>query len=61
MAIQPTYLADRAVAVRYGVNRGTVWRWARDTDFPDPVKIFGITRWRLLDIEKWEKQHDKAA
>ncbi|MEW6076674.1 MAG: AlpA family phage regulatory protein [Thermodesulfobacteriota bacterium] len=49
------FLSDRQVGERYGVDRGTVWRWVREGNFPAPVKLSsGCTRWRLCNLEKWE-------
>ena len=50
------YLSDRQVAKRYGVSRGTPWRWAKsDPSFPRPVELTpGCTRWRLDALERWE-------
>lgn len=49
------WLCDKLVAKRYGVGRVTPWRWAREGDFPQPVKLGGkCTRWRLSDLEAWE-------
>jgi predicted DNA-binding transcriptional regulator AlpA len=56
------YLSDTQVAIRYGVSRQTVWRWAAtDETFPNSIKLSpGCTRWRLSDIEAWESQKGAA-
>lgn len=52
----PTYLNDKQVAARYGVSRVTPWRWAKESDFPEPVQLTpGCTRWLLSDLEQWER------
>lgn len=50
------YLNDRQLADRFGIEKGTVWRWARsDPSFPKPVKLSPQTvRWRSDEIEAWE-------
>ena len=50
------YLSDVQIALRYGVSRQTIWRWAScDPQFPTAIKLSaGCTRWRLSDIEVWE-------
>lgn len=49
------YLSDTSLAKRFSVSRATIWRWA-EGDFPQPVKLSpGCTRWRLAEIEAWEK------
>lgn len=51
------YLPDTRVAARYGVHRTTPWRWDKtDPTFPKPVRLSpGCTRWKLSDLEAWEK------
>jgi len=52
------FLSDMQVAARYAVSRATIWRWSRGTDFPDPVRLGpGTTRWRLSELEEWERKH----
>lgn len=62
-SIASTYLSDNQIAIRYGVSRQTVWRWAaNDSAFPTPVKLSpGCTRWKLSDIESWEASKGGAA
>ncbi|ATX67685.1 AlpA family phage regulatory protein [Roseinatronobacter bogoriensis subsp. barguzinensis] len=46
------------IALRFGVSRNTVWRWSRTSEnkFPNPVRLTPrVTRWRLADIERFEK------
>jgi prophage regulatory protein len=52
-----TYLTDVKLAQRYGVHRTTPWRWVKsDPSFPKPIVLTaGCTRWKLSDIEAWEK------
>lgn len=43
------------LAERFGVCRGTIWKWTREKKFPKPVKISkGCTRWILDEVIKWE-------
>lgn len=51
----PAYLTDRQAAARYSVSRNTVWRWAKDGNFPKPIHLSPqCTRWRRSDIVAWE-------
>lgn len=52
-----TYLSDIQLAARYSVHRTTPWRWVKtDPTFPQPVSLTpGCTRWKLSEIETWEK------
>jgi len=58
-----TYIADTSIALRFGVHRTTVWRWVKvDPTFPKPISLSpGCTRWKLSEIEGWEKQRASAA
>lgn len=57
------YLSDKQVAERYGVTVPTVWRWHKsDPAFPRAIKLStGTTRWKLSEIEAWEKSRATAA
>lgn len=57
-----SYLTDAALAARFGVSRATPWRWAKEGNFPQPVKLSpGCTRWRLSDVEAWEAKQANGA
>lgn len=57
------YVTDKNVAERYGVTVPTIWRWAKSVEgSPQPVKLTGgTTRWRLDELEAWEKSQAKVA
>lgn len=58
----PTYLNVKQVASRFAVSVPTIWRWAREGFFPRPQKLGpGCSRWRLVDIEAWEKSRVEVA
>lgn len=58
----PVFLTARQVAERESVSVPTVWRWAREGNFPQPVKLGpGCTRWRLADLEAWEAERGEVA
>ncbi|WP_231365736.1 AlpA family transcriptional regulator [Thioalkalivibrio sp. ALMg3] len=49
------------IAEREEVSPSTVWRWVRNGDFPQPVRLSpGCTRWRLEDVERWESERGAA-
>jgi prophage regulatory protein len=57
MLSNPIYVSDRDLAARFKNSRASIWRWVRTRGFPEPVKFTpGCTRWRLADIEKWERE-----
>ena len=51
------FLSDNQLAERFGIARGTVWRWNRENpSFPKPLKLSsGCTRWALNEITEYEK------
>jgi predicted DNA-binding transcriptional regulator AlpA len=58
------YLTTGQVRERFGVSDMWVYRYIRDHGFPKPVKFGGPTsarRWRLSEIEQWERERIKAA
>lgn len=63
ITIEITFLSDAQLAIRFSVNRVTIWRWRKtDPTFPQPVKLSpGATRWRLSEIEAWEQSRTKLA
>lgn len=52
------YLPDRMVAERFGVQKQTIWRWAKTSPlFPKAIKFEGgTTRWRLSDLIAYERK-----
>jgi prophage regulatory protein len=50
------YLRVQQLAQRWDVSVPTVWRWTADGKIPSPLKLSpGTTRWRLDEIEAYEK------
>ncbi|MFO7582920.1 helix-turn-helix transcriptional regulator [Guyparkeria sp.] len=61
MDITPTHINDRQAAARYSFSRATWWRLVRAGKAPQPVKLSpGCTRWRVADLEAWEKARAEA-
>lgn len=51
------YFSVEQVAQRFGVSKDTIWRWKREGQFPAAVRLGGgCTRWKLSDLENWEKK-----
>lgn len=49
------YQTVKQIAKRYGNHAATIWRWVKNGQFPQPVKLSpGCTRWRLSDVQAWE-------
>ena len=49
------YLSIKSVAARYEVTVDCIRKWVAADKFPAPMRINGAARWRLSDIEDWEK------
>lgn len=45
-----TFIDAVTLAKMLGVDRSTVWRLSARGRLPRPVKVAGLTRWRLVDI-----------
>ena len=60
------YSSDKAVGVRYEVDRATIWRWANHPryqrlGFPKPEKIGPNTsRWNDAKLDAWDAARDDA-
>ena len=42
-------------------SKPTLWRRVQDGSFPQPIKIHGVTAWRLRDIQDWQRAQVQAA
>ena len=56
MSTTAEFLRDRDVAARYDITRAAVWRLTKRGELPEPLRIGGVTRWRLEDLERREAQ-----
>jgi len=45
------------------VSRSTLWRMTQREDFPKPVLLMGLKRWRRDELESWlsSRQENSAA
>lgn len=43
-------LRDREVARILSCSKSTVWARVKTGDLPQPIKVFGMTRWRASQI-----------
>lgn len=46
-------LRQRDLMEFFGISRSTFWRMSRRDDFPKPVMVMGMKRWRCEDLELW--------
>ena len=43
------------------ISRSTLWRMMRHMDFPKPVVLMGLKRWRTEDLESWLRARQENA
>lgn len=56
------YFSDKSLAARYQVTRQTIWRWVREENFPQPIKLGkAAVRWHEVDILRWEQSKQVGA
>jgi prophage regulatory protein len=56
------YVSAGQLAERYGVDKSTVWRWAKNGTIPPPTKFSDqCTRWSLDDIEQRDAERASRA
>ena len=52
----------REAAAFLGFSIASLWRLPhKDSTFPKPIKIAGMTRWRRSDLEQYINQRAEAA
>jgi prophage regulatory protein len=52
--MQKEFLTDRETAQYFGVSKATVWRFCKQPDFPQPIKLGpSTTRWKRSDLESY--------
>jgi hypothetical protein len=56
-----TYLTSAQVAERYQVSPATVKDWRYHGTGPEWVNIGGKPRYRLSDLERWEREREAVA
>lgn len=55
------FLTTKELAGRLGVSQRTVQGWAKNGTGPKQVKLGGGTvRYRLIDVEAWEKRNERG-
>lgn len=56
------YITDKYLSQLLDVSRQTVWRWVREGNLPQPLKLGpNCTRWKMSDIEAWEASRRAVA
>ena len=49
------------LAERHSVAVQTVWCWNSNETGPPYIKVGRLVRYRLRDVEAWERQHERNA
>jgi len=52
MAPEKLLIPDKQAAEMLSIGRSTFWREVKAGNLPQPVKIGGVTRWRLADLRR---------
>lgn len=56
------YVSVGQLAERYGVDKSTVWRWAKNGTIPAPTKFSDqCTRWSLDEVERRDAERGQQA
>lgn len=50
---QKLLVRDTTAAKMLDMGRSTFWKAVRDKLLPEPVKIGGLTRWRVSDLQQY--------
>ena len=52
-AIEPVMITARQLAVLLQVSTRQVWRMLSAGRVPTPIRVGGIVRWRMAEVENW--------
>ena len=52
-AIEPVMITARQLAVLLQVSTRQVWRMLSAGRVPKPIRVGGIVRWRMAEVENW--------
>ena len=50
---EPLLITARQLAGKLNVSTRTLWRMLSAGRLPVPIRVGGIVRWRIEEIEKW--------
>jgi predicted DNA-binding transcriptional regulator AlpA len=51
--VGPVVVTARQLAIMLQVSKRTLWRMRSAGQLPSPMRVGGIVRWRLDEIQKW--------
>jgi predicted DNA-binding transcriptional regulator AlpA len=51
--VEPVMITARQLAVLMQVSTRQVWRMLSAGKVPQPIRVGGIVRWRMAEIENW--------
>lgn len=51
--IPPKKFRTAQAAEHFGVSQMTLWRWAQQDNFPQPLKMGRMRLYDVVEIERW--------
>ena len=61
MRTESWFLRAREITHLIQISRATLDRLVRDGDFPPPIKVGRVNRWRRTAIEEWAREREENA
>lgn len=56
MTLEKLLITDKEAAEMLGIGRSTLWREVKRNTVPAPIRIGGLTRWRVEDLRNFVHQ-----
>lgn len=53
MTTEKLLIPDKEAAALLSIGRSTFWREVKAGKLPQPVRIAGVTRWRVSDLRRY--------
>jgi prophage regulatory protein len=50
---EPYLITPKELAIRLNVSKRTLWRLRSDGRVPPPLRLGGVVRWRLDEVQNW--------
>jgi len=57
----PLLISDTDAASLLSIGRSTFWREVKAGNLPQPIKIGGLTRWRVADLQQWVERQQPGS
>lgn len=53
MQTAQTYLNAQEIAQQLGISRSGIYSLMRSSQFPSPIKLGRLSRWKAVEIAEW--------